>query len=106
MPMVTFIDSEKTEHQIDVLNGDSLMQASLDNGLPSIMGDCGGACACATCHVYIDESWYEKVGAPSEAEVDMLAGVLDPGPTSRLSCQIFMNDELEGLVVHLPESQF
>lgn len=106
MPNVVFIDSENAEHVVDVPNGDTMMQAALDNGLPSILGDCGGACACATCHVYVDESWFEKVGGPSDLESDMLEGVVEPGPTSRLGCQIVMDDNLEGLIIRLPESQY
>ena len=106
MPHVVYIDHEGTEHVVDVPNGDSLMQAALDNGVPSILGDCGGACACATCHVYVDPAWAERVGPADETEAAMLEGVNDPEPTSRLSCQIFMRNELEGVVVRLPESQF
>jgi len=106
MPKVVYIDSEGAEYAVEVPNGDNLMQAALDNGVPSILGDCGGACACATCHVFVDPAWYEKVGAPSETESEMLEGLMDPEPTSRLSCQIFMSDELDGVIVRLPESQF
>lgn len=106
MPRVVYIDFEENQHEVEVPNGDNLMQAALDNDVPSILGDCGGACACATCHVYVDPAWVEKTGAPSEAESEMLEGLIDPQPTSRLCCQIFMNDDLDGLVVRLPESQF
>ncbi|WP_317929634.1 2Fe-2S iron-sulfur cluster-binding protein [Halioxenophilus sp. WMMB6] len=106
MPKVVYIDHQDNEYVVEVENGESLMQAALDNDVPSILGDCGGACACATCHVYVDPSWMEKAGEPSETETEMLDGLIDPQPTSRLCCQIFMSDELDGITVRLPESQF
>ena len=106
MPLVVYIDHENNRHEVDVPNGDNLMQGALDNDLPSILGDCGGACACATCHVYVDPEWVDKVGEASEPEQDMLDAAPERKENSRLSCQIFMDDHLEGLVLHLPESQF
>ena len=105
MGLVTYVsfDGEKTE--IDVPNGDNLMQAALDNGISGTLGDCGGGCACATCHCIVDDAWAAKSGEPDELEADMLDGLIAPNPTSRLSCQIIMKDELDGIVVHLPESQ-
>lgn len=106
MPQVTYIDKDDKEYVVDVDNGTNLMQAAIDNMVPSILGDCGGACACATCHVFVDPAWMDKVGQADEVEAEMLDGLMDPEPTSRLSCQIIMSDQLDGVVVRLPESQF
>ena len=105
MAKVTYIDINEEEHVVDVQVGENLMQAALDNMVPSILGDCGGFCACATCHVYVAPEWAEKAGEPSETEADLLDGVEEIKPTSRLCCQIVMTEELDGIVVHLPESQ-
>ncbi|MCK9469427.1 MAG: 2Fe-2S iron-sulfur cluster-binding protein [Porticoccaceae bacterium] len=106
MTKVTFIDHAGTEHQVEVEKGTSLMQAAMDNGVDGIVAECGGACSCATCHCYVDEAWVARTGEPSDIEKDMLDCVLDPQPNSRLSCQIIIDDSLDGLVVRLPESQF
>lgn len=106
MTKVTFIDPAGAEHQVNVEKGTSLMQAAMDNGIDGIVAECGGACSCATCHCYIDESWVAKVGEPSSIEQDMLDCVIDPQPNSRLSCQVIVDDTLDGLVVKLPKSQF
>lgn len=106
MPQVTFIEFDGTEHTVDVDAGKTLMQAALDNGIDSILAECGGCCSCATCHCYVDDAWTSKVGEAGEDEKEMLEGVLDPKDNSRLSCQITLTDELDGLVVSLPESQF
>ena len=74
--------------------------------MEGILGECGGCCSCATCHCYVDDAWLEKVGMPDDMEKDMLDSVVDPQSSSRLSCQIQMSDDLDGLVVRLPESQF
>lgn len=105
MSQVTYVSFDGEKQTVEVENGDNLMQAALDNGVSGILGDCGGGCACATCHVMVDDAWAEKAGGASELEADMLDGLIDPKPTSRLSCQIIMSDELDGIVVHLPESQ-
>jgi 2Fe-2S ferredoxin len=105
MAKVTYIDFAGKEYVVDVDSGANLMQAALDGGVPGILGDCGGGCACATCHVFVDPDWSEKAGKASELEADMLDGLLDPQPTSRLSCQIIMSDALDGVVIRLPKSQ-
>jgi ferredoxin, 2Fe-2S len=105
MPQVIYIDARDTRYVVDVGNGVTLMQAALDNLVPGILGDCGGACACATCHVYVDPDWMQRVGEPSAIEAELLEGLLDPRPTSRLACQVIVNDSLDGVVLHLPESQ-
>ncbi len=106
MPKVTYISVTGEEQVVDVPNGENLMQAALDNSVPNILGDCGGECACATCHVYVEGDWFEKAGKPSELEADMLEGLLEFQENSRLCCQIKMSDDLDGLVVTVPEAAF
>ena len=106
MGRVTYIESNGEQHQVNLENGQSIMQGALDNLIEGILGECGGCCSCATCHCYVDDAWLEKVGAPDDMEKDMLDSVVDPQSSSRLSCQIEMSDDLDGLVVRLPESQF
>ena len=91
--------------EIDAESGSTVMENAVKNGVPGIEAECGGACACATCHVYVDEAWTEKVGKPEVMEEDMLDFAFEPKPVSRLSCQIKMTDEFDGLVVHVPEQQ-
>lgn len=105
MPTVIYIDKDENQTEVDVPNGTNLMQAALDNMVSGILGDCGGDCACATCHVFVDPAWQDKVGDVSELEADLLDGLMDPQPNSRLSCQIIMEDKLDGIVLRLPESQ-
>lgn len=106
MGRVTYIESNGEQHQVNLENGQSIMQGALDNLIEGILGECGGCCSCATCHCYVDDAWLETVGAPDDMEKDMLDSVVDPQSSSRLSCQIQMSDDLDGLVVRLPESQF
>jgi 2Fe-2S ferredoxin len=105
MSQVTYVDWQEKRYVVDVENGVSLMQAALDNLVPGILADCGGACACATCHVYVDPEWMGPAGEPSAIEAELLDGLLEPRPTSRLACQVLMNDKLDGIVLHIPESQ-
>ena len=105
MPKVTYIEYNGTEHQVEVPVGLSVMRGAVNNAVPGIDAGCGGECACATCHVYVDEAWREKVGAPSPMEEDMLDFGFDVRPNSRLSCQIKVSDDLDGLVVSTPERQ-
>lgn len=84
----------------------TVMEAAVKNAVPGIEAECGGACSCATCHVYVDDEWREKTGQPDEMEEDMLDFAFDVRDSSRLSCQIKVSDELDGLVVHVPEKQF
>ncbi len=106
MPKITFIEHNGTEHVVDAEVGMTVMEAAIKNMVPGIEAECGGACACATCHVYVDEAWREKTGQPQEMEEDMLDFAFDVRPNSRLSCQIKVTDELDGLVVRIPEKQF
>ena len=102
---ITFIDSSGTARTVDADVGATVMETAIRNAIPGIEAECGGACACATCHVYIDEAWREKVGPPSPMEEDMLDFGYDVRANSRLSCQIKVSDELDGLVVRTPEKQ-
>ena len=105
MAKITYIEFDGTEHTIDVKNGLSVMEGAIKNNVPGIDADCGGACACATCHVYVDEAWREKVGPPNAMEESMLDFAENVAANSRLSCQIKVSDALDGLVVRMPESQ-
>ncbi|MFT6490349.1 MAG: 2Fe-2S ferredoxin [Parvibaculaceae bacterium] len=105
LPHVTFIEDDGTEHKIEGEDGLSVMEAAVNNMVPGIDGDCGGACACATCHVFVDQDWMSKLAPQDDMEKSMLEfaeGVVD---NSRLACQIKLSDALDGLVVRLPESQ-
>ena len=106
MVKITFIEFDKTEHTIDADEGMSLMEVALQNGVPGIDADCGGACACATCHVYVDKSWVEKTGEAEQMEQDMLDFAFDVTEHSRLSCQVKVTDDLDGIIINLPEKQF
>ena len=108
MPKVTYVEADGTAHDIDVPVGENVMRGALYNNLEGIVGECGGALACATCHCYIDDAWFAKVGSPSsQAEVDMLENTAAPvKANSRLTCQITVTPELDGLVVHMPEAQY
>ncbi len=105
MAKVTYVEHNGAEHVIDVKNGLSVMEGAVKNNVPGIDADCGGACACATCHVYVDAAWKDKVGTPSEMEKSMLDFAENVEANSRLSCQIKVSDEVEGLIVRMPESQ-
>jgi 2Fe-2S ferredoxin len=105
MPKITYIDSDGTERTVEGEIGSTVMETAIRNNIPGIEAECGGACACATCHVYVDEAWQEKTGEPSPMEEDMLDFGYDVRPNSRLSCQIKVSDELDGLVVRVPEKQ-
>ncbi len=105
MAKITFIDHEGESRTIDAVNGATVMETAIKNSIPGIDAECGGACACATCHVYVDEEWTGVVGEPAPMEEDMLDFAYDVRPNSRLSCQIKVRDELDGLVVQVPERQ-
>jgi len=106
MAKITYIEHNGTEHVVDVANGLTVMEGARDNGVPGIEADCGGACACSTCHVYVAEDWVEKLPAKEAMEADMLDFAWEPDPVrSRLTCQLKVTDALDGLVVKLPEKQ-
>jgi len=105
MANITYIEHDGTGHTIEVKTGQSVMEGAVKHNIPGIDADCGGACACATCHVYVDPAWLDKTGTPSAMEESMLDFAEGVEPNSRLSCQIKVTDALDGLVVRMPESQ-
>ena len=106
MIRLTLIEHGGTPHEVSAPAGSSLMQAAVENGVDGILGECGGACSCATCHCYVEGEWVAKVNPAEELEKDMLDCVLEPTEFSRLSCQIIVTDEHDQLVVKMPESQY
>jgi 2Fe-2S ferredoxin len=105
MPKITYIDHQGTARTVEGELGSTVMETAIKHGIPGIEAECGGACACATCHVHVDAAWRETVGEPSPMEEDMLDFGYDVQPDSRLSCQIKVTAELDGLVVRTPERQ-
>ncbi|MCW8842857.1 MAG: 2Fe-2S iron-sulfur cluster-binding protein [Rhodobacteraceae bacterium] len=106
MAKITYVEHNGTEHVVDVATGLTVMEGARDNNVPGIEADCGGACACSTCHVYVDAAWVEKIPGKDDMEEDMLDFAYEPDPVrSRLTCQIKVTDALDGLVVHMPERQ-
>lgn len=105
MPRVTFIAHDGTRHAVDAAAGESLMRAAVDNGVPGIDADCGGMCACATCHVFVEPEWVQRLAAPSQQEEEMLNFTAERRASSRLACQIPVVEALDGLTVTMPEGQ-
>jgi ferredoxin, 2Fe-2S len=105
MPKAGFVEHNGTRHVVDVADGTTLMRAAVDNAVPGIDGDCGGQCACATCHVFIGPEWQAAVGARTEVEEEMLNFAAGTLPNSRLACQITLTSALDGLTVRMPEGQ-
>jgi 2Fe-2S ferredoxin len=105
MAKITYIDSTGSSRTVEGEVGATVMETAIRNAIPGIEAECGGACACSTCHVYVDEAWREKTGAPSPMEEDMLDFAYEVRPNSRLSCQIKVSDDLDGLVVTIPDRQ-
>ncbi|WP_417232055.1 2Fe-2S iron-sulfur cluster-binding protein [Brevundimonas sp.] len=105
MAKITYIEHDGRKHAVEVKAGLSVMEGAIRNNVPGIDADCGGACACATCHVYVDEAWREATGTPSAMEESMLDFAEEVEANSRLSCQIRVSDALDGLIVRLPENQ-
>ncbi len=106
MAKITFIEPDGSERELEVPEGTSIMQAAMDHGVTGIMGDCGGACSCATCHCYIDEHFIARLPAANSLESSMLDFATELKPNSRLGCQVTISEEISGLVVRLPESQY
>lgn len=106
MPIIHYIESDGAEYEADVAVGSTVMQGAVDNMIDGILAECGGSCSCATCHCYVDEAWFDKVGEAEGTEKVMLEMAMEPQPTSRLSCQIEVTEDLDGLVVRLPASQY
>lgn len=107
MASVTYIQHDGSERKVDVPSGKSIMQGAIDNMIGGITAECGGSLACATCHCYVDDAWVAKVGEPSRDEAEMLEAVAaERRPSSRLCCQITVTDALDGLVIHVPDTQY
>ena len=105
MPKITYKDNQGNSKTIEVDNGLSVMEGAIQNDIPGIDADCGGSMACATCHVYVEEKWFNKISKADDAEVDMIDMAYEPKKNSRLSCQLIVTDELNGLIVTTPEKQ-
>ena len=105
MPKITYIDHTGASNTIEVENGLSVMEGAIQKNIPGIDADCGGSMACATCHVYVEEKWLNKIPKAEEAEVDMIDMAFEPKKNSRLSCQLIVTDELDGLTVTTPAKQ-
>ncbi|GHE56623.1 (2Fe-2S) ferredoxin [Camelimonas fluminis] len=105
MPSVTYVDADGERRTVEAAPNATVMEVALKHDIPGIIGECGGACACATCHVYVDDEWTDRVGPAEDMEQGMLDFAFDVRENSRLSCQIFMTPELDGLVVHTPVRQ-
>ena len=105
MAKITYITHDNQNHTIDVQNGLTVMEGAVQNDIPGIDADCGGGMACATCHVYVKDEWFDKLPAKEDGEEDMLDMAYEPKKNSRLSCQIIVSDELDGLIVNIPSKQ-
>ncbi|MDD9971395.1 MAG: 2Fe-2S iron-sulfur cluster-binding protein [Myxococcales bacterium] len=105
MAKITFVEADGAEHVVDAAPGQSVMESAVKNNVPGITADCGGVCACGTCRVYVTVAWRDKTGGPSEVEQEMIEEVEDGTAGIRLSCQMQVHEEMDGLVVHMPESQ-
>lgn len=103
MPRLTFVTLDGESHDIEAETGLSVMEAATRGGIEGILADCGGACACATCHIYVDPQWLDKLPPKSEVEADMLDCTDDPRPNSRLACQIPITAQLDGMILYVPE---
>jgi 2Fe-2S ferredoxin len=106
LTLITYVEADGAEHVVDVLDGWSVMEGAVKNGVPGIVADCGGTCACGTCRVYLDAEWMARLGAPTDIEEATIDAFDDPMPGKRLACQITVGDALNGLIVRMPESQF
>ena len=105
MAKITYVEHNGTNHTVDVQNGLTVMEGAVQNSIPGIDADCGGSMACATCHVYVKEDWFDKLPKKEDGEEDMLDMAFEPKPNSRLSCQIIVSDNLDGLEVSIPSKQ-
>ena len=106
MAKIIYVEFDDTQHEVEVENGQSIMQGAVNNMVDGIIAECGGNCNCATCHIYVSEDWVDKIPPASDEEKEMLEGAAEPKENSRLSCQIKVTDELDRLKVHIPEFQF
>ena len=105
MAKITYIENNGTSHTVDVAEGLTVMEGAVQNNIPGIDADCGGGMACATCHVYVKDEWFDRINKKSEGEDDMIDQAYEPKKNSRLSCQILVSPEIDGLEVHLPVKQ-
>lgn len=105
MAKITYVTHDGKEHSLEADNGTTVMENAVRNSIPGIEAECGGACACATCHIYVDKDWVDIVGKPEAIEEDMLDFAFDMKPESRLSCQVVVSEKLDGLIVRIPEKQ-
>ena len=105
MPKITYITHDNQNYTIDVQNGLTVMEGAIQNDIPGIDADCGGGMACATCHVYVKEEWFDKLSKKEDGEEDMLDMAFEPKKNSRLSCQLVVTDEIDGLIVNIPSKQ-
>lgn len=105
MTKITYVTSDGKRFDVEAENGSTVMETAIKNSVPGIEAECGGACACATCHVYVDDAWVAATGTPEVMEEDMLDFAFEVQPTSRLSCQIKVSDDIDGLIVRVPERQ-
>jgi 2Fe-2S ferredoxin len=106
MPTIVFIEHNGDQHEVQAEAGGSLMRAAVDNAVPGIVADCGGSCSCGTCHGFVDPAWIAKIPPAAAAETALLEGLLEQQPNSRLTCQITVTADIDGIIVRLPKSQF
>ena len=106
MPKVIYITSDKTRHEVEVETGYSIMEGAINNNIEGIVAECGGACACATCHSYVDAAWTDKIPVMDDMEDSMLDAAFERKDTSRLTCQIEMTDALDGIVIHVADNEY
>lgn len=105
MPVITFIDHQNNVHKVEAKSGNTIMQTALNNQIEGIVAECGGSCSCGTCHCYVDEQWLDKMPEVSSVESETLECAVGVKSNSRLSCQITVTDDMDGLVIRLPETQ-
>ena len=106
MPKVIYITPDQSRHEVELEAGYSIMEGAINNNIAGIVAECGGACACATCHSYVDEAWLDRVPAMDDMEDSMLDAAFERKDNSRLTCQIEMNDELDGIVIHVADNDY
>ncbi len=106
MPKITYVTLDGARHEVEVENGYSVMEGAINNDIAGIVAECGGACACATCHGYVDEAWLEKLPGMDDMEDSMLDAAFERRANSRLTCQLEVNDSLDGLVVHVADNEY
>ena len=106
MAKITYVTRDGQRHDVEVENGYSVMEGAINNNIDGIVAECGGACACATCHSYIDEAWIDKLPSMDDMEDSMLDAAFERKPTSRLTCQLEVSEKLDGLVVHIAENDY